>query len=309
MENKYYIDNNKLTISENDEKFFWIELIKPNQQEIDEILTKYKIPKDYIYSVLDNEEVPRVEVWESGAANLFLLSHPVKINNCSYITRPLSMIMVDGILITVSTESLKLMNKVKNSYEQKDLGEDSESLSTEIAWAICSEFVKSVRELNESIEKIERTVLKNSDERAFSDMIAIQKSLIKFSMATRENGPVIEKMFESYSKLKSDKASELLHDLLVENKQARVMIEESTTIMENLSDLYSNLISHKLNVVMQVLTSITIVMTVPTIVGGLWGMNVKLPIENHPAAFWILVLLSMVISWYIVRILKKKGYL
>lgn len=308
MKNKYCIEDSKFKHTDNGD-FFWIELVNPSKEEIDEVINRYGLPKDYVYSVLDDEEVPRVEVGEDEKANLYLLSYPVQVNNCKYSTKPLSMIMVDGILITVSSGDSILVHEVKEAYEKKNLGQDSETLSAEIAWTICSSFVISVRKLNDSIDKIENTVLSNSDGKAFSDMIDIQKSLIKFSMATRENGPVIEKMFESYSKLKNDMANELLHDLQVENKQARVMIEESTTIMENLSDLYSNLISHRLNIVMQTLTSITIVMTVPTIIGGLWGMNVKLPIENHPSAFWILILLSTVISWYIVKMLKRRGYL
>ncbi|MFM1565203.1 CorA family divalent cation transporter [Helcococcus ovis] len=71
--------------------------------------------------------------------------------------------------------------------------------------------------------------------------------------------------------------------------------------MEKLSDLYSNVISNNMNTIMKVLTSVSIVMTVPTIIGGLWGMNTaNLPFANHPFAFWYLILISFGLSFLII---------
>ncbi|MDQ0508345.1 Mg2+ and Co2+ transporter CorA [Peptoniphilus ivorii] len=79
--------------------------------------------------------------------------------------------------------------------------------------------------------------------------------------------------------------------------------------MEKLGDLYSNVINNNLNEVMKTLTSITILMTVPTIVGGYWGMNTELPIQKAPFAFWWLILLSVVVILLLTWYLKKKDYL
>lgn len=87
------------------------------------------------------------------------------------------------------------------------------------------------------------------------------------------------------------------------------MIQKSSYYIDHLSDLYSNVISNNMNMIMKVLTSITIIMTVPTIIGGLWGMNTNLPLENHPNAFWILIGLSTLISLIIFYFLRKKDYL
>lgn len=140
-------------------------------------------------------------------------------------------------------------------------------------------------------------------------MINIQKSLINFDVAIKENNPVIKSIFEMENFSESEYREELLHDLLVENKQAEIMIDKSTIMVDKLSNLYSNVINNNLNTIMKVLTSITIVMTVPTIIGGLWGMNVKLPLENNPMAFLYLILLTIIISIIIILYLKKRDYL
>lgn len=309
MKKKYKIENNRLCECEDDNEIFWIELTNPSEDEVEEIILKYKIPRDYIYSVLDAQEVPRVEGIDLKKPTLFLLSYPEKFGSNKFSTRPISIIKTEGIIVTVVSEQTKYLESIKDYYINNNQQLKLENLVTEIAWKICAEFVKYVKELNIEIEKVEKTVRGKANSKVFSDMIDIQKSLLNFSMATRENGPVIDAMFKDVDVKKNKESEEILHDLQVENKQAKVMIEEATIVIENLSDLYSNLISYNLNEVMKVLTSITIVMTIPTIIGGLWGMNVILPFAENRHAFWILMLLIVVISWVIVKFLKNKDYL
>lgn len=137
-------------------------------------------------------------------------------------------------------------------------------------------------------------------------MIDIQKSLINFETSTRENAPVIESIFKFETNSDNTAKSQLLKDLQKINKQARIMIEKSSNYLERLTDLYSNVLSKNMNIIMKVLTLASILMTVPTIIGGLWGMNTKLPFENHPYAFWILIMISTLVSVEIIMILKKK---
>ena len=87
------------------------------------------------------------------------------------------------------------------------------------------------------------------------------------------------------------------------------MIEKSTNYLENLSDLYSNVINNNLNISMKVLTSVSIVMTVPTIISGFWGMNTRLPISDNPNAFYYLIILSLSLCFGIIYILIKHDYI
>ena len=103
-------------------------------------------------------------------------------------------------------------------------------------------------------------------------------------------------------------SQELLRDIIDISSQAEVMVTESSKMIDQLSEVFSSVIANNLNNIMKVLTSITIVLTIPTIIAGFWGMNVDLPFENHPWAFGITSLLTIFICFLTVYWLKKKDY-
>ncbi|MDN6119872.1 MAG: magnesium transporter CorA family protein, partial [Lactococcus sp.] len=77
-------------------------------------------------------------------------------------------------------------------------------------------------------------------------------------------------------------------------------------LLENLSDLFSNIVTNNLNIIMKIMTSATFIMTIPAIIAGLYGMNVKLPFQNVSYAFWLIVLAATLISWLVFRIMIRK---
>lgn len=196
----------------------------------------------------------------------------------------------------------KIHTRIKNQ-------EDIETFVLELAWEISKKYIEYVKILNSKINSLEDHLKTTTKTDYLFRTIEIQKSLTLFQMSTRENGPVIESIFQLENLLGSDNRDDLLHDLQVENKQARAMIENSTILLDKLSNLYSNVINNNLNEVMKTLTSVTIVMTIPTIVGGLWGMNVGLPIEKNPHAFLYLILLCLFSSLLTLLFLKRKNYI
>ena len=251
-----------------------------------------------------------VEGLEDDRPNLFILTYPIKELNTKYITRVVSIIIFQDVVITVRNQDSKIFDNLKSaSFHRVENDGDIENFVIELAWRISKGFIDEIKKLNLEIENLENKIKKTSRTDFLYDMINIQKSLINFDVAIKENNPVIKSIFEMENFSESEYREELLHDLLVENKQAEIMIDKSTIMVDKLSNLYSNVINNNLNTIMKVLTSITIVMTVPTIIGGLWGMNVKLPLENNPMAFLYLILLTIIISIIIILYLKKRDYL
>src|SRR5699024_1319022 len=118
-----------------------------------------------------------------------------------------------------------------------------EDFVLEIAWRISQFFILAVRDLEEKITLLEKEMRVSTKNELLYKMINIQKSLISFQMATRENGPIIDSMFASDRLFSAEYREDLIRDLQVENKQAQVMVEKSSTMLEHLSDLYSNVIS------------------------------------------------------------------
>ena len=100
-----------------------------------------------------------------------------------------------------------------------------------------------------------------------------------------------------------------MHDILIETKQAMTSANIHLKFANQMNDTFSAVVSNNQNNIMKILTSLTIVLTIPTIVSGLYGMNVSLPIENRADAFWILLAVTLVICYLTIRYLKKKGLL
>lgn len=311
MINYYSIVDGKIKDYKENTELFWIDMQSPTEDEIEEIVNKYFLPKDYIYDVRDPQEISRIEgIEKDDKAKLIMLLYPLKLKENYYATRPISIILTDGVVITATALESNILEVLKESRFKRFVKTQSrEDFVLEIAWTISQSFILAVRDLEDKISYLEKEIRLSTKNELLYGMINIQKSLISFQMATRENGPIIDDMFVSDNLFKSEDREDLIRDLQVENKQAQVMVEKSSTMLEHLSDLYSNVISNNLNDVMKILTSITIVLTVPTIVGGLWGMNTPLPFANEENAFFYLLGLSALISFIIIYALKKRDFL
>lgn len=307
---KHSILDNRIVDYEKNKDLFWIELIQPSESEIKTIIQEFKIPDDYISDINDPYEIPRTEGLIDDNPDLFVLNYPIKEKDDKFITRPISIIILENKIITVRNEYSKIFGNIfnKTNFDDKHI-KNTEKLLMELAWTISKNYIEDVKNLNQKIAELEQKLRKSTKTELLYEMIDIQKSLINFETSTRENAPVIESIFKLEENPNNNFKNQLLKDLQKENKQARIMIEKSSNYLEKLSDLYSNVLSNNMNVIMKVLTSASIVMTVPTIIGGLWGMNTSLPLENHPNAFWILLLISTITSIGIIMILKRKDYL
>lgn len=310
MESKYSLIDGKLIEAEDEHHVNWIDLVSPTEEEIKNIINTYGVPKDYLYDAKDAYEVPRVEGLKDTGSNLFILSYPIKMNETTYYTRVVSIILLEDLIVTVRFIDAPIFDELKaNNFGKVDFQEDIDSIILELAWLISKTFNNYLEDLDYQIQQIENKIKDTTKTELLNNMIEIQRSLIHFRTGIIENAPVIESLFNSNITIDSEFEEDLLHDLMVENKQAQIVVEKSVNMLENLTDLYSNVISNNLNTVVKGLTSITIVLTIPTIVGGLWGMNTGLPLGDHPHGFWYLLLGTIIVSVIIIYFLRKKDYL
>lgn len=273
---KHSIENNKIVAYDKKNELIWIELIKPIEEEIKEIINEFNLPIDYISDINDPYELPRTEGLRDDKPDLFVLNYPIKTESGIFYTRAISIIIIQEKIITVRNEDSKVFGEVfAKTYSLDKNIVPSERLLIELAWAISKNYIETVKVLNLQINQLESDLKKSTKTELLYKMIDLQKSLINLEAATRENSPVISSIFKLEKATTNIAKIQLLKDLEKENKQAMVMIEKSSIYLEKLSDLYSNVISNNMNTVMKVLTSASIVMTVPTIVGvfGAWTQN------------------------------------
>ena len=307
------IQNNQLKIVEKIEKGCWISMINPTEQEIKEICKKTKIAEDFVRYSLDYEEKARIDNEEDDGTILFIVDVPIieKEKDAEiYTTMPLGMIVIrDDYFITVSLKR----NIVIDNFEKKKVKGFSTYKKSRFLFQImflnASLYLTYLKRINKETE-IAENILKNSmKNRELLKLLNLEKSLVYFTTSLKSNEVVMEKTMRGKIIKLYEEDEDILEDAIVENKQAIEMSGIYRDILNGTMDAYASIISNNLNGVMKFLTSITIILAIPTLISSLWGMNVPVPLQNHPYGFIILSGLCILVTVIAILMLKRRDLL
>jgi magnesium transporter len=153
---------------------------------------------------------------------------------------------------------------------------------------------------------VETELHKSMKNRELLQMMRLSKSLVYFSTSLTGNEIVLEKLLKTTSIRKYPDDTELLEDVIIENKQAIEMCNIYRDILSGTMDAFASIISNNLNIVMKLLASITIVLSIPTIVSSFFGMNTGVPWEGNPMGFWYALSVAVGLSVTVIIILWRK---
>ncbi|MDE1548430.1 magnesium transporter CorA family protein [Jeotgalibaca caeni] len=298
------------------ERVDWIHFENPDEEEQKLLREHYQIPKDFILDALDRYEVPRqetVKTKDGTALHLSLVLYPeIKKQLTSYKeyeTLPLAIIMAGQQLLTISTREPSFLEGVYQDIDPNHYPTKGNEIVLDILWELTSAYIAGITEIDETIQDMEENIVDSTKNESFYRLIAIHKNLVYFHTGITENHRIIQHFIKSEHYAEDASSQTLLHDIQVISRQAAVMVNESNQMIDHLSEVFSSVISNNLNNVMKFLTSLTIVLTIPTIIGSFWGMNVGLPLEKNPFAFVLLIIISILLSIITVFWLKKNDYL
>ena len=288
----------------------WINLINPSEAEIKKVCENTKIQEDFIRDALDFEEKARIDYEEEDDTILFVLDVPIiekNEENDIYTTMPLGMIVVrDDFFITVSLRRNQVITdfekrKIKNFQTYK-----KSRFLFQILYLNASYYLTYLKQINKETE-IAEYILKNSmKNKELLKLLSIEKSLVYFTTSLKSNELVMEKTMRGKIIKLYEEDEDILEDAITENRQAIEMAKIYSDILNGTMDAYGSIISNNLNGVMKTLTSITIVLAVPTMISSFWGMNVKLPFEKSPYGFVIMILIALVTTVIVTWWLKKR---
>lgn len=292
----------------------WLHLENPSERETAFLADELGIPLDFITDAFDYYEVPRQEVAETKFGEkllllLFLYPHTKKEheNYSEYETLPLAIILLNNKIITICSTDAPFLERIYQN--ELKIDHSGSHIILDILWGLTNSYVTKITDIDNTIDQMEQNIVDTTKNEAFYKLIAIHKNLVYFETGILENHRIIKNLVDRDIYSQDSEGDSYLHDIRVTSHQASIMVKESTEMIDHLSEVFSSVISNNLNNIMKFLTSLTIVLTIPTIVGSLWGMNVFLPIENHPLAFVFLVGITIIISIITVIWLKKKDYL
>lgn len=285
----------------------WINLINPTPQEINEVSEAFNIETNHILSALDEEERARIEVDDN--CTVIIVDVPIKEDNEGlgrYITIPMTIIIGDKFIITACLKSIPLLEdfssgKIKGFFTFKKT-----RFILQILYKNASYYLQYLRHIDRVSHKMEAELHKSMRNKELLQLFGLEKSLVYFTTSLRANEIVLEKMMRMENIKQYPEDEDLLEDVIIENKQAIEMANIYSNILNGTMDAFSSIISNNLNIVMRNLTSITIIMSVPTVIGSFWGMNVRVPLENYPHAFSWIIIGSTILTAILAIIMRKK---
>ena len=305
------IETNKLEEIKEFKKGSWINLVNPSEQEIKKVCESTNIQEDFIRDALDFEEKARIDKEEDDDTTLFVVDVPIvekNEENDVYTTMPLGMIVVrDDFFITVSLRK----NKVIEDFEKrkiKDFQTYKKSIF-QILYLNSSYYLSYLKLINKETE-IAEYILKNSmKNKELLKLLSLEKSLVYFTTSLKSNELVMERTLRGKIIKLYEDDEDILEDAITENKQAIEMAKIYSDILNGTMEAYASIISNNLNGVMKFLTSITIVLAIPTMISSFWGMNVNLPFQDSKLGFIIMIAISAILTLVVTWWLKKKDML
>ena len=288
-------------------------IVSPSDDEIIYICKQLEISADYIKDSLDYEEKARIDTEEDDGTVLFVIDVPTiekENESYTYSTMPLGVIIVrDDYIVTVSLRKSIVLEKFIKSKVKSFVTYMKSRFLFQIMLENASSYLTYLKRINKETEIAESTLKHSMKNRELLKMLSLEKSLVYFTTSIKSNEVVMEKTLRGkFIKLYEDD-EDILEDAIIENKQAMEMGKIYSDILNGTMDAYASIISNNLNGVMKFLTSITIVLAIPTMVSSFWGMNVELPFQNNTNGFQIMIAISILLTLSVTIWLKKKDML
>lgn len=291
----------------------WINLTAPSHDESREIADRYNIDITDVRAALDEEESSRVDVNEDYVLILFdIPTVEIRHNQEAYTTIPLGIIWTDEAIITVcsvETPVIKhfIVNHLRDFTTKKQV-----RFTYQIIYRtnmLYQSYLRIIDRRRLEMEEKMGGVTENAD---IVNLHELESNLVYFDTSLRANRMIVDRLTRYSGIKKFPEDQELLDDVIVENLQAIEMTQIYRDILKGTRELMSTMIDNRQNEIMKYLTAITIVMAIPTIISGIYGMNVNgdgMPFSQSPYGFAIVCGITLLVCLVVAFFLKKRKML
>ncbi len=281
-------------------------VLNPTREEIGNISEYYDFSFDYLSGILEDYENARFET-DDNDNNLILLQYPALSNYGEVATFPYS-------LVWTKNESviLALNHEIDNGliFEcEYDYKRYKHQVIFQVMYQMTHTFHDYLRDFRTRRRRLEQGIKNSTKNDQIVDLIAIQASLIYFEDALNNNMQVLQDFIDYLREDDEDGFAEKIYDIFVETDQAYTETKIQLKLLENLRDLFSNIVSNNLNIVMKIMTSATFVLGIPAVIVGFYGMNVPIPGQNFNWMVWLILVLGILLCVWVTWWLHKKDML
>ncbi len=286
----------------------WVNVLPPlKQSEFTELSEALDIPLDFLTDSLDIDERTRFE--EDDNVRLIVIKTPTENNSFNdsdafYITIPICIILTHNQIVTVNSFENAAMKKFLDTFQKRHTDKKN-MMVLKIFEKVVQDFLEQLKEINHRRNLLEQKLYDANRNEELLHLMRIQKSLVYFITALRANELLLIKIERTNFLALNEEEIEFLEDLIVETSQALEMANIYTNILSSTLDAFASIIANNQNEVLKRLSVITIVLTFPVLVASIYGMNVPLPYQNSPNAFYVPILfslgISLIVGWFFLK--------
>ncbi|MCI7126594.1 MAG: magnesium transporter CorA family protein [Agathobaculum sp.] len=288
----------------------WVNMVRPSSDEIDAIARAAHVEEEFIRAALDPEESSRVETEEDRL--LMIIDIPMVEKNSvedggqMFSTLPMGIVVGQSSVITVCLEDSVILRSIAEGAVKGVHTALRTRFVFQILLRVAGRFLKNLRMIERDFSRIEKRLYDSLKNEELIQLLGLSKSLVYFSASLKGNEVTMEKVLRGRVLKLYEDDRDILEDALIEIRQAIEMAGIYSSILSGTMDAYASVVSNNLNIIMKVLTVLTIIMTIPNIIFGFYGMNID---GGLPGSFfwWIPLLISVggcFLAWFM---LKKKN--
>ena len=289
----------------------WVSAVAPDPQEVAYLVEELGLDSGFVRSALDEEESSRIEAEEDQT--LVIVDVPVVDDSVTdsqeektilYTTMPIGIILAEKFVVTICQKEFAVIEQMENGAVKNLQTAQKPRFLLTILLRVVSRFLLYLKQIDRISSSTEKQLHQSMRNKELIQLLGLEKSLVYFSTSLKSDEITMEKILRGRIIKLYDEDQDILEDVLIEIKQAIEMCNIYSGILSGTMDAFASIISNNLNIVMKILTSITILMAIPTMVSSFYGMNVEgLPFP----VFWMPILLSVVLTILVAIALVKKG--
>ena len=274
----------------------WIQVTCPTEEDQQMLEEEYKIPDYFLSDISDTDERARYEYDDGWMLIILRIPYVKEIRSRTpYTTVPLGIIHKRDVTITVCYYETNMMIDFVSFQQKRGEGfTDYVDMIFRLFLSSAVWYLKRLKQISMLIDKSKRNLDREVNNESLIGLSRLQDSLTYFNTSIRGNETLLSKL---KFKLQIDELdADLIEDVNIEMTQARETTNIYSNILESTMDTYQSIINNNMNTIMRTLTSVTIILMLPTLVASFFGMNLINGMESNPAGFIIAIIISVLIS-------------
>ena len=263
-------------VTEKLKTFSWVNVGNPDHEDFEKLQTQYKIDEDTISDILDPDEQPRLEIEDDY--KVIIVRFPIinRETDTLWHTEPLSIILSSNRVITVCRKRCDLLDKIKKSEKTS-----REEFILNILYYIAESYLRMLKELNKRVIASKHVLLERIRKKELLDLLEVENSYTLYMAGIRGNIAVLDKLEKVRGFVKTDEAQELAEDARIELGQATEVVTSYSKMLKSIKETFESVINMDSNTNINRLTIWNILLVIPTVIVGYYGMNVQLPFAEH----------------------------